>query len=299
MNAESLVSVIIPTYNRAHTISRAIDSVLNQTYKNIELIIVDDASIDNTIEIIKNINDKRIISIIHDKNKGISAARNTGIRLSKGKYVAFLDSDDEWDAQMLLETINNIENRKIDIVFSYGEIIMNNYNIIIGRQEWINKVSKEEFLKRFYSGNLIYTQGIVIKKSKIFESGLFDETFDSVNDHELWIRLLPLCNYYYLDKKLFKIYISDKSVTKYVYKRLKNLFRAFFKNRNIIRTNLKTQFLYYSVILKFISNSFYVTGWDLKKRNGSRIQGIFFLMFSFIICPSVNNLKQIIGKHKS
>ncbi len=90
------VSVIIPTYNRANLVSRAIKSVLNQTYQDFEIIVVDDCSEDNTEEIVKSFNDSRIRYIKHKKNKGGSAARNTGIKRARGKYIAFLDDDDEW-----------------------------------------------------------------------------------------------------------------------------------------------------------------------------------------------------------
>jgi len=90
------VSVIIPTYNRAHLVGRAIRSVLNQTYQDFEIIVVDDCSTDNTEEIVKGFNDHRIRYMRHDRNRGGSAARNTGIKASQGKYIAFLDSDDEW-----------------------------------------------------------------------------------------------------------------------------------------------------------------------------------------------------------
>jgi glycosyltransferase involved in cell wall biosynthesis len=90
-----LISVILPTYNRMHTLSRAIKSILTQTYSNIELIIVDDASEDKTSELISSIKDKRLIYIRLSENKGPAGARNVGLNLTKGEYITFLDSDDE------------------------------------------------------------------------------------------------------------------------------------------------------------------------------------------------------------
>ena len=120
------VSIILPTYNRAHTLRKAVDSILNQTYKDFELIVVDDGSTDDTYNLIKSINDYRIVYVKHEKNKGAAAARNTGIKLAKGKYIAFQDSDDEWYSHKLEKQMEIIENNKlIDIVYSSFFLIKN------------------------------------------------------------------------------------------------------------------------------------------------------------------------------
>lgn len=97
--AEPLISVVIPTYNRAHYVCEAIDSVLAQTYKNIEIIAVDDGSTDNTKDIIQQYSSR--IKYIYQNNAGPSAARNNGIKQSNGDLIAFLDSDDIWLAEKL------------------------------------------------------------------------------------------------------------------------------------------------------------------------------------------------------
>ena len=104
------VSVIIPTYNRAHLVGRAIRSVLNQTYQDFEIIVVDDGSTDNTEEVVKSFNDPRIRYIRHEKNRGGSAACNTGIRAARGEYIAFQDSDDEWLPEKLEKQMQVFEN---------------------------------------------------------------------------------------------------------------------------------------------------------------------------------------------
>lgn len=96
LSKKTLVSVIIPTYNRAGIIRRTIESVLAQTYQNLEIIIVDDASKDNTEEVVKAIEDERIRYVPNAKNHGASITRNNGVEAAKGEYVAFLDSDDVW-----------------------------------------------------------------------------------------------------------------------------------------------------------------------------------------------------------
>src|SRR5258705_10332336 len=95
------VSVIIPTYNRAECLRSAITNVLNQTFQDFEIVVVDDSSQDHTREVVNSLDDKRIKYIRHERNKGVAAARNTGVSNAKGDYIAFLDDDDEWFPEKL------------------------------------------------------------------------------------------------------------------------------------------------------------------------------------------------------
>ena len=110
-----IVSVIIPTYNRAHLIDKAIKSVLNQTYQDFEIIVVDDGSTDNTNEVLKNFTDSRIHYIFHTSNLGVSAARNTGIKTSQGEYIALLDSDDDWLPEKLDKQVDVLQNESSEV----------------------------------------------------------------------------------------------------------------------------------------------------------------------------------------
>ena len=101
----NLITVIIPTYNRAHLIKDAAYSVLNQSYKNIELIIIDDCSTDDTAEVVKSINDPRLNYHRLEKNSGACIARNKGIELARGDYISFNDSDDKWLENKLEEQL--------------------------------------------------------------------------------------------------------------------------------------------------------------------------------------------------
>ena len=95
MFGETLISVIIPTFNRAHCIEKAILSIFKQKYTNFEIIIVNDGSTDDTLEIISSLQDKRLRLICHERNKGLAVARNTGINNAKGEFITFLDDHDE------------------------------------------------------------------------------------------------------------------------------------------------------------------------------------------------------------
>lgn len=111
------ISVIIPTYNREKLIERSIKSVLNQTYKNIEVIVVDDCSNDNTKSIVNSIKDDRLIYIKLSKNKGACYARNKGIEAASGKYIAFNDSDDVFYKNKLEKQLKNLLNNNSDLDF--------------------------------------------------------------------------------------------------------------------------------------------------------------------------------------
>ena len=117
------ISVILPTYNRGSLIKRAIKSVLQQTFANFELIVIDDCSIDCTEQEIKSISDKRIQYICHNINKGGSAARNTGLDYAKGKYISFLDDDDEYPDDRLYNLIAALENKQ-DCGYVFSQMLL-------------------------------------------------------------------------------------------------------------------------------------------------------------------------------
>ena len=117
------VTVVTPTYNHAETLPRAIESVLNQTFEDFEYIVVDDASTDNTKSVVEPYDDNRIYYVRHEENKGGSAARNTGITKARGRYVAFLDADDEWLPGKLAAQVECLEERTEDWVAVYCDVV--------------------------------------------------------------------------------------------------------------------------------------------------------------------------------
>ena len=119
------VTVVITTYNRAGLLKRAVESVLSQTYTDYEIIIVDDCSSDNTQDVIAGFNHPRIHSFRHDGNRGPSASRNTGIALASGKYIAFLDDDDEWLPVNLEARVHLLDEAscKVGLVYGWRDIV--------------------------------------------------------------------------------------------------------------------------------------------------------------------------------
>ncbi len=180
-----IVSVVIPTYNRKDIISRAINSVLNQTYENYEIIIIDDGSTDGTIEYIKNhFNSK--IKCISQKNKGASAARNRGISEANGKYIAFLDSDDEWVESKLKDQFAFLD-KNPEIALLCGRTY---------RSDNVKRVNSS--LSKSIVGNLfntlfmhsfVSTPTVIAKKEVLDAVGGFDTSYKSAEDFDLWLKI--------------------------------------------------------------------------------------------------------------
>lgn len=169
-----LVSCIITTYNRSDLLSRAISSVLNQTYKSLECIVVDDASTDSTSEVIKDFSDSRLIYIRHKENKHLSAARNTGIRNSRGNLVAFLDDDDKWLPEKLEKQVKCISNSspQVGLVYCWFDIYKSTEMVEI-RHPQLRGYIFDDLLVSQPLGN---GSTLLVKRNVIDQIGLFDET---------------------------------------------------------------------------------------------------------------------------
>lgn len=215
MGVKPTVSVIIPTYNRAHLIERAIQSVLNQTYQNFEVIIVDDGSIDNTEEVVKKIHDNRVYYYKHDKNKGGSAARNTGISLAKGEYIAFQDSDDEWLPEKLSQQINIIKSLSVDVGMIYTDMwrIDSSGKRYYWKSPGNNKENNIINCKAFDDVKGIGLGTTIIKKECFEKAGIFDEEFRRFIDLELFLRLSKFYKFYHLKSPLVIYYDVGEGIS--------------------------------------------------------------------------------------
>ena len=185
-NRDEKVSVIIPTYNRGWILKRAIDSVLMQDYKTFELIVVDDGSTDDTQDVIEKYGDK--IVTIYQENRGVSAARNTGIKYSNGSFLAFLDSDDSWMEGKLKAQVNFFNENQSSVICQTEEIWIRDGK----RVNPMKKHRKKSGDIFFESLNLclISPSAVMIRRSLLDEVGLFDEDLPSCEDYDLWLRIL-------------------------------------------------------------------------------------------------------------
>lgn len=207
------VSVILPTYNRAHLIDRAIRSVLNQTYQDFELIVVDDCSTDNTKEVVKSFKDERITYIKHEKNKGAAAARNTGIKAAKGEYIAFQDSDDDWFPEKLKKQMKVFEMAQSEV----GIVYTGFWRIEGNKKTYIPsyRVSQKEgnIHKQLLKGNFVTTQSVVIRKKYFEKLGMFDENLPRLQDWELFIRVSKYYKFKCIDEPLLNSYHTLDSIS--------------------------------------------------------------------------------------
>lgn len=185
INFDEKISVIIPTYNREKTIIPSINSVLKQTYHNLEVLIIDDGSNDNTESLISNIKDSRIKYLKIKKNKGACFARNLGIKMSTGKYITFQDSDDYYHINKIEKQYLNLIKKKSDFDFCRFCIHFNNsYEIILPKVKQQKKIKRKKILEELCNGNFITTQSILVKRIFIKQI-LFDINFPRFQDYDL------------------------------------------------------------------------------------------------------------------
>ena len=202
-----LVSVIIPMYNRENTILRAVESVLNQTYSNLELIIVDDGSTDMSVKIVEKYLDQRVRLITLPHNSGANTARNIGIKNAKGHYIALQDSDDEWLSDKLMVQMEYMLNKRYKVLFcSYMLYLQENdvqqvpslYKIQEIKEKGINSILRRE--------NIVSTQTLVIEKEVIKSVGLFNEMMPRLQDYEYIIRIAQKYDIGFVEQPLVNVY---------------------------------------------------------------------------------------------
>jgi len=191
MPHNELVSVCLATYNRSHLLAKAIENVLAQTYTDLEILIIDDGSKDDTASIIKRYQkkDKRIFFFSHAKNKGLAAARNTALNHSNGKYFTFIDDDDAWHKDFILDFVDAASHFDEDWCFCCGTDYTNNFGTHIHYIPHMNGPLKHYIKKG-------YTPPVAAQfyfSSTVRKVGGYTEEIKSGVDHDLWLKL-AFCN---------------------------------------------------------------------------------------------------------
>jgi glycosyltransferase involved in cell wall biosynthesis len=221
-----LVSVVIPTYNRAATLPRAIKSVLGQDYDNLELIIVDDASTDETAEVLSRVDDPRMRVIVHEKNKGFAGALNTGGHAARGDIIAFQDSDDEWLDGKLSRQMQALSAAPecvcvycMKIVYGRDpDYVRGKRRIVCVPGPEVEKVSGDMRLALAHK-NIVSTQTVVCRRDAFLRVGGFDERLYNSVDWDFTSRLAALGSFAYVDEPLVNTYIQKDSISTLSHKR--------------------------------------------------------------------------------
>lgn len=206
-----LVSVIIPTWNRVEYLFEALNSVFQQSYPHIEIIVVDDGSTDDTKARLEPLINKGKIRYFYQENQGQSAARNLAISKMKGAYACFLDSDDHWfphkvEAQVeLMKTDSNI-------AICYGDM-----NLIDSKGHFVSHWRMPHYsgyvMKQLLLNNFISMPTVMIKADALVEQGGFDEQIRFAPDYDLWLRISPSCQIIYLDSILAEYRVMDEQLS--------------------------------------------------------------------------------------
>ena len=308
-NENPLISVVIPVYNRAHLIEKTINSVSEQSYKNLEIIIVDDCSTDNIEELIKKLNNLQIRFFKQKMNMGPSAARNRGVEEAKGELIAFLDSDDEWYPDKIEKQVKQLVELDGNTVLVYSGFEMIDFTTggKIGE-----KLSTVDLCKNFISGTFLLTpqpSTTLVRKSAFKEVGGFDINLKANEDTELAIKLCKKYKLIPTNEILVKVtrnhnqlmgnlknYIEAREIilqkhSNYLSKKILFNLSKQIANYYILNNN-------YSFAKKYIIQSLYYNPSDFK----TKIQKVFILFAPFILkilyslkyksIPNISGLKR-------
>lgn len=197
-----LVSVIIPTFNRAEFLTRSISSVLNQSYNDLELIIVDDGSTDETKEVVESFKDSRL-SFYHKSNGGVSSARNLGVSKAQGEYIAFLDSDDEWQLDKISTQVSYLKNTGKVLVHTAEKWLRDGK--VVKQKKHHQKNGGDMFI-RSLQGCVISPSSVLMKKSLYEKVGGMREDFVVCEDYDFWLKVTSLHDIGFLEEEFVNKY---------------------------------------------------------------------------------------------
>jgi glycosyltransferase involved in cell wall biosynthesis len=239
--SEPLVSVVMPAYNVAWCIARAIDSVLAQDYSARELIVVNDGSTDDTRAVLDGYGSA--IKLIDQENRGMSAARNVAIRRAGGDYIAFLDADDRWLPDKLSRQVELMRHRPEIGFCSTAARVEDGEGKLLN--EWRCRHASAEMLVTLFAENAAIAGGcsaVMVRKPLLEQVGLFDESLRGFEDPDLWMRLAAVSGYHCIDETLAVILRREKSVSRNLDAMRVSSLRSLQKNRELLPARLRGRF---------------------------------------------------------
>jgi len=218
------VSVLVPAYNHEKYLSETIESVLNQTFEDFELLISDDCSTDNSVEVIERYKDERIRAFYFDKNQGTVRALNYLLKEAKGEYIAVLGSDDVWESDKLEKQLEILESdSSLGACFTWAKIIDQNSDVVDNNINFnkdifnVTNCDKSEWLRQiFQRGNHFCHSSVLIRSDIHREIGEYNIAYRQLHDMDLWIRILLNYNVYMIEMPLvrYRFVINSNNVSK-------------------------------------------------------------------------------------
>lgn len=273
-----LVSAVIPAYNAAAFVERAIDSVLAQTYPNIEIIVINDGSTDNTLKVLERYRLK--IILINQPNRGTRHARNQGIRAAQGEWIAYLDADDYWLPEKIERQVNWMQNHpkvgfcstRTRVESAEGEYL----------STWKHPSVKRSTLHTLFETNAAIAggaSGVTVRSDLQGKVGLFDESLASNEDVDMWMRLAYEAEYACLDEILTVVVRRPNSISRNLSPMRSSALRVMKKNRHLLDKKSQKQFwrnAYATVLCDYAK-------WEA--RSGQKLQSILHLLEAFSYAP--------------
>lgn len=219
---DGMVSVVIPMYNSSSYITPTIMSALNQTYKNIEVLVVDDRSKDNSVEVVNNLakTDSRLRCIPQEKNGGAAVARNRGIKEAKGQYIAFLDSDDLWTADKIEKQVALMKTKNVAFAFCAYDSVDENDNQVKGKIKIKERVRYKDLLTKTY----ICTPAAIYDRNVIGDVDM--PLRRTGQDYAFWMVLLKKTDAYGIDEALVHVRRRSGSLSKNKFQNLKDIWEV-------------------------------------------------------------------------
>jgi len=220
------ISVILPAYNAANTIERALSSIIAQTLKPREVIVIDDGSIDDTFNMVSNYLGKMgeiELKVIRQNNSGAGPSRNKAISESKFEIIAFLDSDDEWLPEKLEKSMYYLNSGSYVLVAHNGWIVKDEKEFYLDIASRF-KAAKDKLFQGLYRRGFISTSSVVVLRKAVMNAGGFDNNLRSGQDFDLWLKILGDLgvNWLVFEEPLSRYHIMDNSITSYTKRRLEN-----------------------------------------------------------------------------
>ena len=231
------ISVILPVYNRENKVLNAIESVLSQSYSDWELILINDNSTDNSLEVLNSYKDERIVVSSTPKNVGPAAARNLGISKSKGDFISFLDSDDYYEPEFLKQSIDLLSQTNNKVGFSWTGY---NYVSSSGKkaQFWKPEKSSDYYRSFLFSLHTGTNSGLMIKKMVFSKCGYFDDMLPAAEDTDLLLRIIQKYNFMTINGLLVNICIGQSDRLSFDFKKIGLAYNIIYpKHESIIKSS--------------------------------------------------------------